>query len=446
MPRQGLARVIVASSVGTIIEFYDFFIFASLAPIIAANFYPPDKPTLGFLSTLATYAVGLAVRPLGSLVFGRLGDTVGRKTTFLITLLMMGTSTAAIGALPGYATLGVAAPLVLILLRVVQGIALGGEYAGAATYVAEHAPEDKRGYYTSYIQLAPTVGLFASSAVAGVLRASLGAERFGDWGWRVAFLISIVFVAISYYIRLRLEESPVFAELKAQGRTSPSPVRESYATRERWRLFAIILFGVVAGQAALAQTTQVYVLLFLQRVLGVPPNVAYRVVAGALLLVMPLFPLVGALSDRVGRKRTMLAGHLFAVIAFYPIYLGIIANADPVRPGMLTLLVFLQMIALVLAYTPLAAFLVEAFPPRIRYTSISLPYNLGNGWFGGFLPLIATALVTATGTRLAWLAYPIGLSVITLIVGGIWVVDRFAERNIVHEDAASYRSVPTPTQ
>jgi MFS family permease len=318
--------------------------------------------------------------------------------------------------------------LLLILLRVVQGIALGGEYAGAATYVAEHAPEGKRGYYTSYIQVAPTVGLFASSAVAGALRLSLGAERFADYGWRLAFILSIVFVAISYYIRLRLEESPVFAELKAQGRTSPSPVRESYATRERWRVFAIILFGVVAGQAGLAQTTQVYVLIFLQRVLAVPPDVAYRVVAGALLLVMPLFPVVGALSDRIGRKRTMLAGHLFAVGALYPIYRAIVANADPVRPGMLTFLVFLQMIALVLAYTPLAAFLVETFPARIRYTSISLPYNLGNGWFGGFLPLIATALVTATGSRLAWLAYPIGLSVVTLIVGGIWVTDRIAER------------------
>jgi MFS family permease len=424
MPRQGLARVIVASSVGTIIEFYDFFIFASLAPIIAAHFYPPDKPTLGFLSTLATYAVGLAVRPLGSLAFGRLGDTVGRKTTFLITLLMMGTSTAAIGLLPGYATLGVAAPLLLILLRVVQGIALGGEYAGAATYVAEHAPEGKRGYYTSYIQVAPTVGLFASSAIAAALRASLGAERFADWGWRIAFIISIVFVAISYYIRLKLEESPVFAELKAQGRTSPSPVRESYATRERWRLFAVVLFGVIAGQAVIAQTTQVYVLLFLQRVLAVPPDVAYRVVAGALLLLMPLFPVVGAVSDRIGRKRTMLAGHLLAVATLYPIYRTMILMADPVRPGALTALVFVQMLPLLLVYAPLAAFMVEAFPARIRYTSISLPYNLGNGWFGGFLPLIATALVTATGSRLAWLAYPIGLSFITLVVGGRWVSDR----------------------
>ena len=439
MPRQGLTRVIVASSVGTVIEFYDFFIFASLASTIAAHFYPPDRPELGFLSTLATYAVGLAVRPFGSLAFGRLGDTVGRKTTFLVTLLMMGTSTAAIGILPGYATLGVAAPIALILLRVIQGIALGGEYAGAATYVAEHAPEGRRGYYTSYVQLTPTIGLFASSAVSGALRSSLGAERFADWGWRIAFVISIVFVAISYYIRLRLEESPIFAELKAQGRTSPSPVRESYATRERWKIFSIVLFGVVAGQAGLAQTTQVYVLLFLQRVLGVPADVAYRVVAGALLLVMPLFPLVGALSDRIGRVRTMLAGHVYAVLVLYPTYRLIVDSVNPVRPVVLTVLVFLQMVALVLAYAPLAAFLVEAFPARIRYTSISLPYNLGNGWFGGFLPLIATALVGLTGNKLAWLAYPIALSVISLVVGTVYLRDHVVARLAVETDRSRLR-------
>ena len=439
MPRQGLTRVIVASSVGTVIEFYDFFIFASLASTIAAHFYPPDRPELGFLSTLATYAVGLAVRPFGSLAFGRLGDTVGRKTTFLVTLLMMGTSTAAIGILPGYATIGVAAPIALILLRVIQGIALGGEYAGAATYVAEHAPEGRRGYYTSYVQLTPTIGLFASSAVSGALRSSLGAERFADWGWRIAFVISIVFVAISYYIRLRLEESPIFAELKAQGRTSPSPVRESYATRERWKIFSIVLFGVVAGQAGLAQTTQVYVLLFLQRVLGVPADVAYRVVAGALLLVMPLFPLVGALSDRIGRVRTMLAGHVYAVLVLYPTYRLIVDSVNPVRPVVLTVLVFLQMVALVLAYAPLAAFLVEAFPARIRYTSISLPYNLGNGWFGGFLPLIATALVGLTGNKLAWLAYPIALSVISLVVGTVYLRDHVVARLAVETDRSRLR-------
>jgi MFS family permease len=413
----GLARVIVASSVGTVIEFYDFFVFASLAPTIAAHFFPPDRPALAFMSTLATYAIGLAVRPFGSLAFGRLGDTVGRKTTFLITLLLMGTATAAIGMLPSYATLGVMAPALLIVLRILQGLALGGEYAGAATYVGEHAPAERRGYYTGYIQLAPTIGLFASSAIVLATRRALGETAFSDWGWRLPFLISVVFVVISYYIRMRLEESPVFADLKREGKTSSAPLRESYATRERWKLFAIVLFGVTAGQAVLANTTQVYVLFFLQRVLQVPPDESYRIMAGALLLVMPLFPVFGALSDRIGRKPVLMAGNLLAVVALFPIYKAMAAYADPVRPVALTLLVFAQMVPFVILYSPFAAFLVEAFPPQIRYTSISLPYNLGNGWFGGFLPLIATALVGWTGNAFAWLAYPLGVTLLTFIIG-----------------------------
>jgi MFS family permease len=425
---QGLARVIIASSVGTVIEFYDFFIFASLATTIAAHFYPADQPTFGFLSTLATYALGLAVRPFGSLLFGRLGDTVGRKTTFLITLVMMGLSTAAIGVLPGYTTLGAAAPILLILLRIVQGLALGGEYAGAATYVAEHAPENRRGYYTSFIQLTPTIGLFASSMIVLGVRRAFGEPAFSDWAWRVPFLISLVFVAISYYIRVRLEESPIFVALKEQGRVSRSPIRDSYATPERWRLFAIILFGVTAGQAVLATTTQVYVLFFLQRVLKVPPDDSYRIVAGALLLVMPLFPALGSLSDRIGRKPLMMAGNLLAAITLYPIYRAMAAYADPVRPVALTLLVFAQMVPFAILYAPLAAYLVEAFPASIRYTSISLPYNLGNGWFGGFLPLIATALVGWTGNAFAWLAYPIAIALVTFVVGTRYVTESATKR------------------
>jgi MFS family permease len=334
---------------------------------------------------------------------------------------MMGTSTAAIGLLPGYATLGIVAPTLLILLRIIQGLALGGEYAGAATYVAEHAPEGRRGYYTSFIQLTPTIGLFASSLIVLTIRGALGAEAFSAWGWRLPFLISLVFVAISYYIRVRLDESPVFAELKAQGRTSPSPIRESYATRERWKVFAIVLFGVTAGQAVLAQTTQVYVLFFLQRVLAVPPDASYRIMAGGLLLVMPLFPLLGAMADRVGRKPMMLAGHVLAIILLYPIYKAMTLVAEPVRPVVLTLLVFAQMVPFVIVYTPLAAYLVDVFPAQIRYTSISLPYNLGNGWFGGFLPLIATALVEATGSRLGWLVYPLGIVAVTIVVATLLV-------------------------
>ena len=405
MQSQGIRRVIVASSVGT-----------------------PDRPTLAFMSTLATYGIGLAVRPFGSLAFGRLGDTVGRKTTFLIALLLMGMSTAAIGVLPGFATLGVAAPILLITLRVLQGLALGGEYAGAATYVGEHAPDGRRGYYTSFIQLTPTIGLFASSVIVLATRRVLGPSAFSDWGWRLPFLISLVFVAISYYIRVRLEESPVFAELKRAGKTSAAPIRESYATRARWKLFAIVLFGVTAGQAVLATTTQVYVLFFLQRVLGVPPDDSYRIVAGALLLVMPLFPLLGALSDRIGRKPMLMAGNLLAVVALYPIYKAMAAYADPVRPVVLTLLVFVQMVPFVILYAPFAAFLVEAFPPHIRYTSISLPYNLGNGWFGGFLPLIATALVAWTGNAFAWLAYPLGVALLTFIIGMRFLAERSSER------------------
>ena len=430
MQTQSLRRVIVASSVGTVIEFYDFFIFASLASTIAAHFFPPDRPTLAFMSTLATYGIGLAVRPFGSLAFGRLGDTVGRKTTFLITLLMMGTATAAIGVLPGYATLGVVAPILLITLRVVQGLALGGEYAGAATYVGEHAPDDRRGYYTGYIQLMPTIGLFASSAIVLATRSALGEPAFSDWGWRLPFIISVVFVVISYYIRMRLEESPVFAEMKRQGNTSSAPIRESYASGARWKLFGIVLFGATAGQAVLAQTSQVYVLFFLQRVLQVPPDDSYRIMAGALLLVMPLFPLLGALSDRVGRKPMMMAGNLLAVLTLYPIYRGIAAAADPVRPVVLTLLVVAQMLPFVILYAPFAAFLVEAFPARVRYTSISLPYNLGNGWFGGFLPLIATALVAWTGNSFAWLAYPIGVALLTFVVGSRLLVERSSEREL----------------
>ncbi len=270
-------------------------------------------------------------------------------------------------------------------------------------------------------ELTPTIGLFASSAIVLGTRAALGNAAFSDWGWRLPFLISLVFVAISYYIRVRLEESPVFAELKAQGRTSPAPVRESYATRERWRLFAVILFGVTAGQAVLAQTTQVYVLFFLQRVLSMPPDESYRIVAGALLLIMPVFPLLGALSDRVGRKPMMVAGNVLALAVLFPIYRAMTAFADPVRPVALTLLVFAQMVPFAIVYAPLAAFLVEAFPARIRYTSISLPYNLGNGWFGGFLPLIATALGAATGDKLAWLWYPMAIAGVTVVVGVLYV-------------------------
>ena len=422
---RGLPYVIAASSAGTMIEFYDFFLFASLASVLAEQFYPPGNPNVGFVSTLATFAVGLAVRPLGSLLFGRIGDKAGRKTTFLATLLLMGASTAAIGLLPGYEQIGIAAPILLLTFRMLQGLAIGGEYGGAATYVAEHAPEHQRGVYTSFIQAMPTLGLLASTVVVLFTRDAAGDAAFAAWAWRIPFLLSLILVVISYYIRVRLDESPVFVALKAAGHTSAAPVRDSFSTWERWRVFLIVLFGAAAGQAVLAYASQVYVLLFLQRVLEVPLRTSYVAMAGALLLLLPLFIAFGALSDRVGRKPVMIGGNLLAVLTFYPIYYAISAAASPPRLGMLTLLVFLQMVPLALAYAPFAAYLVETFPARIRYTSVSLPYNLGNGWFGGFLPLIATAIVARTGNIYAWLFYPLAVALLTVVVGSLLATESY---------------------
>lgn len=422
---RGLTHVIVAASVGAMIEYYDFFVFASLASVLANHFYPPENPTFGFISTLATFAIGLAVRPFGSLIFGRIGDMVGRKTTFLVSLLIMGGATAAIGLLPGYAVIGVGAPILLLALRILQGLAIGGEYAGAAIFVAEHAPSQRRGYYTSFIQATPTLGLLVSTLVVLVTRRIAGESAFTAWAWRVPFLVSTVLVVVAYYVRARLEESPVFLALKSAGETSAAPIRDSYGTWARWKVFLIVLFGAVAGEAVLAYASQVYVLFFLQRAVHVPLAMSYEVMAGALFLSIPLFVVFGALSDRIGRKPLMVGGNLLAVLGFYPAYRAIGAYASPLHPVLLTLFVFLQMVPLVLVYAPLAAYLVEVFPARIRYTSISLPYNLGNGWFGGFLPLIATAIVARTGNIYSWLAFPIAVALITVVVGGAFVTESF---------------------
>jgi MFS family permease len=410
------------------IEYYDFFIFASLATVLAAQFYPPGDPTFAFISTLATFAIGVAVRPLGSLLFGRLGDMVGRKRTFLVTLLIMGGATAAIGMLPGYATIGVAAPILLILLRLLQGLALGGEYAGAATYVAEHAPEERRGYFTSFIQAMPTLGILVSTAMVLGVRTATGEAEFTAWAWRVPFLISVLLVGVAYYARTRLEESPIFAALQASGKTSRAPIRESIGSWERWKLWLIVLFGISAGQGVLSYTSQVYVLYFLQRVLNVPLATSYAAIAGALLLLLPVVVLAGAVSDRVGRKPLMMAGVMLGALTLYPIYRGIAYFANPMQPGALTLLVFLQMVPLAIVFGPYAAFLVETFPARIRYTAMSLPFNIGNGWFGGFLPLIATAIVNRTGDRFAWLVYPVGVLIMTLAVGTSLLTERYRHR------------------
>ena len=424
---RGIWKVITASSVGTMIEWYDFYIFGSLAAIIATQFFPGGNPTASFLKTLATFAVGFAVRPFGALVFGRIGDLTGRKFAFLATLLIMGGSTAAIGFLPGYDRIGIAAPIVLVVLRLLQGLALGGEYGGAAVYVAEHAPDGRRGYYTSFIQTTATLGLFLSLAAILIVRAIVGDDAFKAWGWRVPFILSLLLVAISYYIRIRLRESPLFAILKETGKTSRAPIQESFGTWSRWRVFFVVLFGATAGQAVVWYTGQFYALLFMQTVLKVPLVTSYVCVAIALLLGAPLFVFFGGLSDRIGRKKIMMVGNLLAALLYVPIYHAMKLYSNPVNAVALTALVFVQVVFVTMVYGPIAAFLVEAFPARIRYTSMSLPYHFGNGWFGGFLPIIATSLVARTGNIYAGLAFPIVVALITVVVGSVFLKDQHNE-------------------
>ena len=441
---RGIWKVITASSVGTMIEWYDFYIFGSLAAIISTEFFPGGNPTAAFLKTLATFAVGFAVRPFGALVFGRVGDLVGRKFAFLVTLLIMGGSTAAIGFLPGYATIGIAAPIILVLLRLLQGLALGGEYGGAAVYVAEHSPDGRRGYFTSFIQTTATLGLFISLAVILIVRGVIGEDAFKAWGWRIPFILSLLLLAISYYIRVRLRESPLFAALKESGRTSTAPIRESFGHWAGWKVFLAVLFGATAGQAVVWYTGQFYALLFLQTVLKVPLVTSYLVVAVALALGTPGFVFFGSLSDRIGRKKIMMAGNLLAAILYVPIYHAMKAYSSPVNAVMLTLLVLIQVILVTMVYGPIAAFLVEAFPAKIRYTSMSLPYHFGNGWFGGFLPIIATSLVARTGNIYAGLAFPIVVALITFVVGSLVLDDRHNE-SIWAEVAPGASPATTPS-
>ncbi len=434
--------MIAASSAGTMIEWYDFYIFGSLAAIISTQFYPEGNPTVNFLKTLATFAVGFAVRPFGALVFGRIGDLVGRKFAFLLTLVLMGGSTAAIGFLPTYASIGIAAPVILVMLRLLQGLALGGEYGGAAVYVAEHAPDGRRGFYTSFIQTTATLGLFVSLVVILVVRGIVGEDEFKLWGWRIPFLLSIVLVAMSYYIRVRLEESPLFTRLKQSGKTSTAPIRDSFGTWPKWKVFFLVLFGATAGQAVVWYTGQFYALFFLQTVLKISLTTAYTIVAVALLLGAPLFIYFGSLSDRIGRKRIMMAGNLLAALSYYPIYQAMKAYSEPVNVVMLTALVFIQVVFVTMVYGPIAAFLVEAFPAKIRYTSMSLPYHFGNGWFGGFLPLISTALVARTGNIYAGLIYPITIALLTFVVGSLFLRESYTDR--IWDEVGGQEEPPAP--
>jgi MFS family permease len=526
---QTARRVIVASSLGTIFEWYDFYLYGSLAAVISRQFFSGVNPTAGFIFALLAFAAGFAVRPFGALVFGRLGDLVGRKHTFLVTIVLMGCSTFVVGILPSYATIGIAAPITLVILRLLQGLALGGEYGGAATYVAEHAPAGKRGAYTSWIQTTATLGLFLSLVVILSCRVLLGNEAFEAWGWRIPFLLSLGLLGISVWIRLKLDESPVFKAMKAQGTRSKSPLRESFAQWGNLKIVLLALFGLAAGQAVVWYTGQFYALFFLTQILKVDAQTANILVAVALLLGTPFFVVVGVLSDRVGRKPLIMLGCALAVFTYFPLFralthyanpalaaaqerspvvvladptdcsvqfnpvgtstftsscdvakaalvargvpyrnvdalAGSVASirvgdveipafdasgtdvadrrsifetalrvaldaaqypvvADPTRINtpMVVVVLWILMLYVTLVYGPIAAMLVEMFPSRIRYTSMSLPYHIGNGWFGGFLPTTAFAIVAGTGDIYSGLWYPVIIAAMTFVVGTLFL-------------------------
>ena len=491
---RGLMQVILASSVGTLIEWYDFYIYGAMSTIIAGQFFPKENPTAGFLATLATFAAGFIVRPFGALVFGRLGDLIGRKYTFLLTLLLMGGSTFAIGLIPGYEDIGMWAPFIILLLRLLQGLALGGEYGGAATYVAEHAPTGRRGYYTAYIQTTATLGFFLSLGVILLVRNAVGVEAFDVWGWRVPFLVSIFLIGISVYIRLRMAESPLFVKIKKEGRVSKNPLKESFAKRDNLKMVLLALFGAVMGQGVVWYTGQFYAQTFIERTLGVEFEQTRYLLCVAILAATPFFLVFGAWSDKIGRKPIMLAGMLLAVLTYRPIYKAmhgltevdmektthvesfnssLLAGGDslivktlweknpngtiiktekkqtvfadttlqvktesartvwlsPSAFWAMTFFVFLQIFYVTMVYGPIAAFLVELFPTRIRYTSMSLPYHIGNGIFGGLTPYIATRLVTESknfspdGNTDPYfgLWYPIAIASVCFVIGLLYL-------------------------
>src|ERR1700738_1946354 len=449
-------RVILASAVGTMIEWYDFYIFGSLAVVLSPKFYPPGNDAFAYIAYLATFAVGFIVRPFGALFFGRIGDLVGRKYAFLVTLSIMGGATALIGVLPTYKTAGWFAPIALLVIRILQGLALGGEYGGATVYVAEHVPDRKRGFYTSFIQITATLGLFVSLIVVLATQSWMSKEAFSAWGWRIPFLISIILVSVSLYIRLKMKASPIFTSIKSAGMTSAQPLKEAFAKWGNAKRVLISLFGATAGQGVVWYTGQFYALFYLQTILKVNVRTASIIVAIALLIAMPFFTLFGSLSDKIGRKWLMMAACLLAVVTYLPIYhamqqaagkhvvtvkstkskatgavsltpLTVDASgalvpakeaSNPNLP-MLVLLVLIQVIYVCMIYGPIAAYLVEAFPARIRYTSLSLPYHIGNGVFGGLLPLIGLWSCAATGNIYAGLYYPMIVASITFVVGSL---------------------------
>ena len=495
---KGIWKVITASSLGTLIEWYDFYIFGSLATVIASQFFPKGNPSAALLSVLATFAAGFIVRPFGALVFGRLGDLIGRKHTFLLTLILMGGSTFAIGLVPNYETIGFAAPLIVLLLRLLQGLALGGEYGGAATYVAEHSPLHRRGYYTSWIQTTATLGLFVSLGVILLTRHMLDADqaksiaKFNEWGWRIPFLVSVILVIVSIYIRLRMKESPLFTELKNSGQVSVNPLKESFARKSNLRLVLLALFGATMGQGVVWYTGQFYAQSFIENVCKIDFDQSRTILIWAILFATPFFIVFGGWSDKLGRKWIMITGMLLAVVSYRYLFAGLLDEADPknkieqtekkevkttlipigktgnfVRTSVLisyfndgmilretrkdtayylkekttlkpeikiaktlgnsgywkmVAIVFVMILYVTMVYGPIAAFLVELFPTKIRYTSMSLPYHIGNGVFGGLTPFIATLLTTIyTADKLVGLTYPILIASACMIIGALYI-------------------------
>lgn len=539
----GHKKVIFASSLGTVFEWYDFYLYGSLAVVIAAQFFSGVNETTGFIFALLAFAAGFAVRPFGAIVFGRVGDMIGRKFTFLVTIVIMGLSTFFVGLLPSYDSIGIAAPIILIALRMLQGLALGGEYGGAATYVAEHAPNGKRGLYTSFIQTTATIGLFLSLMVILGVREYFGVEAFNDWAWRLPFLLSIVLLGISVWIRMQLSESPLFKEMKESGKASKAPITESFFSKNG-RIVLLALLGATAGQAVVWYAGQFYAMYFLTQSLKVDSTTTWLLIAGALAIGTPFFILFGWLSDKIGRKKIVMAGCLLAALTYFPIFKGIthyanpaveeassespaVVIADPATcnfqfdpvgkkkftsscdiataalakagvpysvqeappgtvarvmigdtpidgfegtglageefktgnatfntgltgalteagyPGaadparinkpMVLLLLVILVIYVTMVYGPIAAWLVELFPTQIRYTSMSLPYHIGNGWFGGFLPTIAFALVAATGNIYYGLWYPIVIALMTFVIGSLFLRETY-KLDITRED------------
>lgn len=491
-------KVIGASSLGTLIEWYDFYIFGSLATIIGAQLFPADAGASALINTLAIFAAGFIVRPFGALVFGRLGDLIGRKYTFLLTLVLMGGSTFLIGLIPSYSSIGYFAPILVLILRLVQGLALGGEYGGAATYVAEHAPKGKRGFFTSWIQTTATLGLFLSLGIIVLSKNIIGAAAFADWGWRIPFLLSILLVGVSIYIRLKMHESPMFTKLKTEGNISKNPLKESFSKKGNFKMVLLALFGATMGQGVIWYTGQFYAQSFIENTCKIDFNDSRYILLWGIAFATPFFVIFGAWSDKVGRKWIMLTGMLLGIIFYRPIYQmfldksdvsktevsAIASTAEPVitraalhdkGDSLITTstkisllsgasynkvlvdtvyadaskaighskeiykdkvletstfwvfvgLVFFQILLVTMVYGPIAAFLVELFPTKIRYTSMSLPYHVGNGVFGGLVPFVATLIASFAGsTPLSGLWYPIGIAALSFMIGAVYLSNK----------------------